>query len=117
MKSLPALQRLFVYGTLADPAVCTGLLGRAPRPAPAKLHGFVRYEVRGEAYPAIVAEPGGLVPGSVYADLTLEELAVLDGYEGDEYARIEVSVETDAGRARAWVYVWIGGTERLGPGA
>ena len=48
MKSLPALQRLFVYGTLADPAVCTGLLGRAPRPAPAGLHGFVRHEVRGE---------------------------------------------------------------------
>ena len=115
MKSLPALQRLFVYGTLADPAVCTGLLGRAPRPAPAGLHGFVRHEVRGETYPAIVPEPGGLVLGSVYADIAREELAVLDGYEGDEYARIEVSVEMDAGVARAWVYVWIGGEERLGP--
>lgn len=115
MKSPAASHRLFVYGTLADPTICAGLLGRAPRPAPARLRGFVRREVRGETYPAIVAEPGGLVPASVYADISREELAVLDGYEGDEYARIEVAVETDAGVTRAWVYVWIGGEERLGP--
>lgn len=108
--------RLFVYGTLSDPAVCDALLGRIPRPAPARLNGYVRHEVRGEAYPAIVAKCEGVVRGFLYEDISQTELAALDAYEGDEYGRIGVNVETEAGWKPAWVYVWTGRAERLGPG-
>lgn len=117
MRPLPASHHLFVYGTLANPAVCAGLLGRVPRPVPARLRGYARHEVRGEAYPAIVAKSNGLVKGIVYEDISQTELDALDAYEGDEYGRIGVFVETETNRIQVWVYVWAGGTERLGPEA
>jgi gamma-glutamylcyclotransferase (GGCT)/AIG2-like uncharacterized protein YtfP len=104
---------LFVYGTLRDPEVCTRLLGRMPQSAPARLQGFIRQAVRGEPYPAIVPEGTRSVEGLLLFGLSAPELAALDAYEGDEYGRIEVSVETDAGQARAWVYVWTGCKGRL----
>ncbi len=117
MQPPPASHRLFVYGTLADPAVCAGLLGRVPAPAPAELRGYTRHAVRGEAYPAIVAKPNGLVKGIVYEDISQAELDALDAYEGDEYGRIRVCVETEADQIQVWVYVWAGRRERLGPEA
>ena len=115
MQPPPSSHRLFVYGTLADPAVCARLLGRVPRPVPARLRGYARHEVRGEAYPAIVAKSNGLVKGLIYENISQVEVDALDTYEGDEYERIGVFVETEAGQARAWVYVWAGRAERLGP--
>lgn len=115
--ALSTPHRLFVYGTLSDPTVCAGLLGRVPCPAPARLSGYLRHEVRGEIYPAVVAKREGVVRGFLYECLSPTELAILDAYEGDEYGRIEVSVETEAGMKPAWVYVWTGRVERLGPGA
>ena len=99
MQPTPALHRLFVYGTLAEPAVCA------------------RHAVRGEAYPAIVAKSNGLVKGIIYKDISQAELDALDAYEGDEYGRIRVFVETEADKIQAWVYVWTGRKERLGPEA
>ena len=104
---------LFVYGTLRDPEICTRLLGRMPESAPALLHGHVRLAVRGEPYPAIVPDGARTVDGLLLTGLSTAELVALDGYEGDEYRRIEVSVKTDAGLARAWVYVWAGCKGRL----
>jgi gamma-glutamylcyclotransferase (GGCT)/AIG2-like uncharacterized protein YtfP len=109
--------RLFVYGTLLDPAVCGRLLGRAPEACDAILAGYSQRAVRGKSYPAVIPDDACRVAGLLLCGLSEGDLAALDVYEGDEYARIEVSVETDAGLARAWVYVWIGGEERLGPGA
>lgn len=117
MQPTPALHRLFVYGTLAEPAVCAGLLGRIPAPATAELRGYARHAVRGEAYPAIVAKSNGLVKGIIYKDISQAELDALDAYEGDEYGRIRVFVETEADQIQAWVYVWTGRKERLGPEA
>jgi gamma-glutamylcyclotransferase (GGCT)/AIG2-like uncharacterized protein YtfP len=104
---------LFVYGTLQDPGICRVLLGRMPESAWAALDGYVRLAVRGEAYPAMVPKTAGRVEGLVLTGLSEAEMAALDVYEGDEYRRGEVDVETDAARIRAWAYVWTGSPDRL----
>ena len=111
------MHRLFVYGTLTDPDICSGLLGRLPVSVPAVLRHHVRHEVRGEAYPAVVAKRGGVVRGLVYGDLTLAELDMLDAYEGGEYERVEVEAELETGATLVWVYVWVDEMDRLGPEA
>lgn len=107
------MNALFVYGTLRNPQVCRRLLGRMPASSGAILCGYVRMGVRGAAYPAMVADASNRVDGLVLTGLSGAELAALDAYEGDEYVRIEVCVETDAGQARVWAYVWAGSRERL----
>ena len=105
--------RLFVYGTLRDPAICGGLLGRVPGSSPAILHGYVRHDIRGEAYPAIIPQAGSSVSGRLYEDLSTGELALLDAYEGDEYVRSLVEVNTGQGTAMVWAYIWQSGLEKL----
>ena len=108
---------LFVYGTLRDPKTCGGLLGRMPQQSTARLHGFMRLAVRGEAYPAIVPCPQKSVDGLILRGLSAHELEVLDAYEGAEYRRVEVEAELETGATPAWVYVWVDEADRLGPEA
>ena len=107
------MNRLFVYGTLREPGICGGVLGRVPGSVPAILHGYVRHGVRGEAYPAIIPQAGSSVRGLLYENLSTGELALLDAYEGDEYARSLVEVDTGQGTVTVWAYVWQSGLEKL----
>lgn len=108
------MQRLFAYGTLTDPEICGGLLGRTPASIPATLHGYIRREVRGEPFPAIVPHDGASVRGLLYGDLSAAELALLDAYEGGEYERVKVETVTEAGEVAAWAYVWAADRQLLG---
>ena len=107
------MNRLFVYGTLREPGICGGLLGRVPESVPAILHGYVRHDVRDEVYPAIIPQAGNSVTGLVYENLSTGELAQLDAYEGDEYARSLVDVDTGQGNITVWAYVWQSDLEQL----
>ena len=73
----------------------------------ASLQGFVRKQVRGETYPVIT--PGALeacVEGVLYLEISPADLARLDRFEGDFYARSSVSVTTDAGvSVTAFAYI------------
>ncbi|MEO6014920.1 MAG: gamma-glutamylcyclotransferase family protein [Devosia sp.] len=81
---------LFVYGTLRDPDLLAGVLGR-PLVANAMLAaaapGFAAVHYPGRIYPALVRRPGAAAPGLVLTDLTPFERDLLDAYEGDEYVR------------------------------
>lgn len=61
-------------------------------------------------YPGVVAAPGSYVQGEVYEILDDTRLfAALDLYEGDEYRREIVKIETEEGETlRAWVYLYRG---------
>jgi len=107
------MNRLFAYGTLIDPQICGDLLGRVPRSIPAILYGYVRHDVRGEVYPAIIPQAGSSVRGLLYENLSTGELALLDAYEGDEYVRSLVEVDTGQGTAMVWTYAWQSGLEKL----
>lgn len=76
---------VFAYGTLSFPDVLGALCGRAQRGEPAVLHGFLRREVHGSVYPAIVPAPGQRVHGMLYRNLSRLSLHCIAAFEIDEY--------------------------------
>ena len=105
---------LFSYGTLQLAEVQLATYGRLLDGAPDVLAGY-RLAPIAIASPDVVAvsglavhtiarptgDPADRVPGVVF-QLTAEELAATDDYEGDAYARVEVRL---ASGASAFVYV------------
>ncbi|MFT4102412.1 MAG: gamma-glutamylcyclotransferase family protein [Burkholderiaceae bacterium] len=90
--SHPSSRAVFTYGSLMFPSVWTAVVrGRYPSQR-AWLHGFRRYAVRDEAYPAAVRDPGARIAGRLYRDVDADDLARLDAFEGAEYERITVPV-------------------------
>lgn len=98
---------VFTYGTLMFPAVWAQVVGRACSPTAARVHGFERRAIRGAPYPAVVAEADAPpLTGVLHRDLTRDELARLDRYEGPLYRRCRTPVELrDGGSVDAWLYV------------
>lgn len=114
---------VFTYGSLRHNAVYARAIAGAnwasvPEPlrTPATLHGFKRHPVLGAAYPAIIATENAVdqVDGSLSYVPNEDYLRALDEFEGDDYARLPVRVETEDGtmvEATAWV--WIAGAHWL----
>ena len=108
---------LFIYGTLRDPDILAAVLGRevsleALQPATAEGHKCVYYP--GQVYPALLVVEGSVAPGALLHGLTEADLAVLDAYEGEEYRRGSIVVQTDAGSVTALAYL---PTQDIAPGA
>lgn len=73
---------LFVYGTLLDPDLATGLLERPVASEPATLVDFEIVRIEGSPLPTIFAAEGETVAGRLYRDLTDADYERLDRYEG-----------------------------------
>jgi nudix-type nucleoside diphosphatase (YffH/AdpP family) len=73
---------LFIYGTLCHMDLLTLVLGRMPAAAAARLHDHAVYWAEGHDFPLIVAEKGAVAEGLLLTDLTAEDVARLDYYEG-----------------------------------
>lgn len=98
--------RLFVYGTLQDERLVERLLGRRLAWRPAVLEGYCRMLDASIGYPVVHPLAGSSVDGRLLEDLDHETLAALDAYEGREYRRVTVRVQTSDGRAvEAFTYV------------
>ncbi len=94
--------KIFLYGTLADPAglgFCAGKPVKAV-PVPAVLDGYRRVLLRGARYPTLRRAPRQTVPGVVMR-VNADMLVRLQNYESVRYRRIPVRVRTAAGPARA----------------
>ncbi|SPQ94687.1 unnamed protein product (mitochondrion) [Plasmodiophora brassicae] len=85
-----AMSALFVYGTLMCPEVLRCLIGRIPGHRAASVPGLQRYALRDMIYPVVVPEADATTDGLLLLDLTLEEMVVLDEFEGDGYNRVEL---------------------------
>ena len=74
----------------------------------ARLFGYQRRKIRGEAYPALV--PGAAddrVDGVVYLNVGQRDAVRLDRFEGAFYSKIKESCSLpDGSRISAWVYVF-----------
>ena len=103
--------RLFVYGTLAPGQPNEHIL--APLGGtwqPATVKGHLKLEGWGATmgFPGLVLDPGGqAVKGLVFTSEKLERFwAVLDEFEGDQYARVPVEAALpDGGSIEAYIYV------------
>lgn len=96
------MEQLFVYGTLKDRTIQQAVFGRVMEGKPDTLEGFTRGEITlgGTVYPIIRPDIYSQVEGLVI-EVTLDELALIDRYEGDDYRRVKVTL---ASGQRAWVY-------------
>ena len=85
--------RLFVYGTLTEPACVERVTGRRFAGRPATLRGW-RRTIGTHGYPVIHPSADGMVEGVVLDGLDDEALGALDAYEdeGRLYLRREVTV-------------------------
>lgn len=114
---------LFVYGSLQIPRVLERLLRRVPSqispatllPDTSKSIVYRRLPLRHVTYPVLIRERGTdadaypLVDGVVINDLSSEEYAILDAFEGDQYQRDVVSVRLrHSGKTLrdVWTYVF-----------
>jgi gamma-glutamylcyclotransferase (GGCT)/AIG2-like uncharacterized protein YtfP len=95
-------EQLFVYGTLKDPAVQQAVFGRMVEGQPARLDGYTKgqIELSGTVYGIIRPDLGSSVEG-LLIEVTREELALIDRYEGDDYQRFQVTLNSGQ---TAWVY-------------
>jgi gamma-glutamylcyclotransferase (GGCT)/AIG2-like uncharacterized protein YtfP len=97
---------LFVYGTLRDPDLLSGVLGRSTMTAvAATAPGFAAVHYPGRIYPALARRPGAAAPGLVLLDLTPFEQDLLDAFEGTEYRRAIIPVMIDEELHEAFAYL------------
>lgn len=99
--------RVFLYGSLMDPAVFARRAGTAAPLAaarPALLEGWRRVTLRGTPFPTLLRAPAAAVDGLV-VDLPASLLPPLHAYEGALYRFLPVRVLSDGQRlaARAWI--------------
>ena len=75
--------------------------------APGKVRGFARRRIRGVSYPALIREASGEVEGILYCEVGEEDIARLDHFEGEAYARIQVMVEVAGTTVEAYTYLFL----------
>ncbi len=98
---------LFVYGTLMDKEIFQIVAGERSSSDQAVLPGYIRKQVIGEVYPAIIQQSEHEVSGILYYNLSKTALNRLDHFEGDQYDRCPVRVSLRNGRfVGAQVYVF-----------
>lgn len=100
--------RLFVYGTLRDPARLRALVGRDLPCRPARLDGFAR-RTGDLGYAYVVPAPGHVIDGFVVDDVDAAGLRALDAYEdaGRLYTRRTVVACVDGAEVACEVYVGV----------
>lgn len=98
-------QWVFCYGTLLEPALMSRIIGRRAQPLPAALPDHAVARLRGRDYPGIWRQPGSQTEGCCYRLHHRRELGLLDRYEGPEYRRRRVRVQTATGPLESWIYL------------
>lgn len=110
---------LFVYGTLMLKEIADKVIGFHSNET-ASLSNYKRYKIFSNnyelPYPAVIYKKNALTQGILFRNINDQYLDLLDQYEGEDYERILLNVNTKAGICDAWVYVWKNppGTKLLG---
>jgi gamma-glutamylcyclotransferase (GGCT)/AIG2-like uncharacterized protein YtfP len=91
------MENLFAYGTLMCDDIMRDVSGRRLFRVSGTLKGYSRRRVRGELYPAIIADPESCVDGVMYRDVPAAVLERLDRFEGRMYLRKSVQITLNDG--------------------
>jgi hypothetical protein len=104
---------LFLFGTLMDPDVQEGVLGRAVAPEelePATLPGWRRVRALQAGYPLILPDPVGRVEGLLFPRPSRRDRLRILHFESEEYAPFPVTVlRADGGTQAAEAFVALDG--------
>lgn len=87
--------RLFAYGTLLDPDIQISVTGHTLEGREDRLYGYrkVTRQFHSGIFPDITEDTKSAVNGKVF-DLADADLNKCDLYEGDEYVRIKVTLDS-----------------------
>jgi gamma-glutamylcyclotransferase (GGCT)/AIG2-like uncharacterized protein YtfP len=99
---------IFTYGSLMFPEVWNRVVVGRYRSAPAGVTGHARFAITGESYPGMVPAAGETVRGVVYFDVTPQDIAALDVFEGSDYRRDTLYAKLDSGEtvtADSYIYL------------
>lgn len=88
---------IFVYGTLLSPDIWQHVVHKNYKQEKAILKNFESRKIQNEVYPAIIPHDGTLVEGIVYYNVDAIDVQHLDIFEGEEYLRTLVQIETITG--------------------
>jgi gamma-glutamylcyclotransferase (GGCT)/AIG2-like uncharacterized protein YtfP len=99
-------KNVFAYGTLVYPQLVEAVTGRGFESEPATLPRYEAYLVERLCYPAAVESRESRMRGRLYRRVDEVALARLDRFEGIEYERRRVRVETDDGN-RIECFAWM----------
>ena len=98
---------LFVYGTLMDAQIMALLLGRVPVGGTirqGRAYGFRAVLMPQRSYPGLARAAGEWVAGQIVSGLAKEDWRRLDNFEGEEYVRSHIKVQTANGWLAAQAY-------------
>ncbi len=100
----PVTEKIFVYGTLMNHKVQQRVIGRTVVGRPDRLRGYEKRSVRqgSRTYPRVEPGSGDAIVSGLVLEVSPEELECLDDYEGDDYRRLRVIVESGL---KCWAYV------------
>lgn len=100
------MARVFIYGTLLNRDLLRIVLGREFKAQDACLSGFRSSWVKGQEFPMLAADPNYTADGIVLENVSPEEIARLDFYEGPySYDLAEVEIDVDGEKKRAQTYL------------
>lgn len=97
---------IFTYGSLMFPDIWRRVAAKEYRVAQATVADYGRFAIRGETYPGMVRAAGQSVQGIVYFDVSQQDVAALDAFEGTDYRRECLEAHLESG-ASVSVYAYI----------
>ena len=100
-------RHVFTYGSLMFPEVWSLVVAGVHRRVDARLDDHARFSIDGQTYPGTVFVAGAHVDGVLHLDVDEADVERLDRFEGDDYRRMSVDVETATGPMRAETYVYL----------
>lgn len=107
------MQNIFIYGTLQSPGIVKKLTGKSFKTSEVILVGYKRNCVKNRDYPAIIQQEGSKTVGLLIENMDDLSLATISFYEGDEYEKKKVTVNSDGKSTTALTFVWVNGNEFL----
>ena len=100
------INNLFAYGTLMIEDIFLSITGQNFKSSTGIINNYICCQVKNKNYPGLISGEGK-VSGIIYYNLPPEIISKLDTYEGQEYHRQKVSVNTtESKQITAWCYLY-----------
>ena len=107
------MQNIFVYGTLLSPVILKKLTGKSFKTSLAVLSGYKRHGIKNGDYPAIIQHENSNTVGLLIEKLDDLSLSIISFYEGEEYEKKKVTVNSNGKSEDVLTFVWVQGIEFL----